>query len=210
MMKRSFLFFLLFSASLFLASFASAYPVTLSNFTGDDAEVLLEITGDGTSNITFDAQVVNPGFADLRGIFFDFLNSPLPGDLTVTGTDVTSFLFVKNGVDDLGGGANIKPEGPFDAGVEIGTQGIGNDDFYSTQFTVSSIGGNILELGTNFGARLTSVGDNREGSSKLAGIYDGPVDPPGVAPIPEPSTIFLMGLGLAGLGVTSYRKGNRK
>lgn len=33
---------------------------------------------------------------------------------------------------------------------------------------------------------------------------------PGPAPVPEPSTVFLMGLGLAGLGVTSYRKRNRK
>jgi hypothetical protein len=32
----------------------------------------------------------------------------------------------------------------------------------------------------------------------------------GNAPVPEPSTVFLMGLGLAGLGFTSYRKGNRK
>ena len=32
----------------------------------------------------------------------------------------------------------------------------------------------------------------------------------GNAPVPEPSTVFLMGLGLAGLGVTTYRKGNRK
>lgn len=32
----------------------------------------------------------------------------------------------------------------------------------------------------------------------------------GNAPVPEPSTVFLMGLGLAGLGVTSYRKHNRK
>jgi hypothetical protein len=32
----------------------------------------------------------------------------------------------------------------------------------------------------------------------------------GNAPVPEPSTVFLMGLGLTGLGFTSYRKRQRK
>jgi hypothetical protein len=166
--------------------------VYLYDFTGDDAEVLIEITGEGTNSITFDVQVLNPAFADLRGVWFNF--DPFPsysGDLTVTGADVTDYSFIDNGVVDLGNGATITPEGPFDAGIEIGLPGIGGgDDFYGTSFTVSSTYPENLYLGDYFGARLTSVGENREGSSKLVGTC---------SPVPVPATILLFGTGLIGL-----------
>jgi hypothetical protein len=186
---------------------AFGYTVFLNDFTGDDASVQLDITGDGTSSITFNVQVLDPDFADLRGIWFDFDPFPTtPGDLTVTGADVTSFVFDEDNVGDLGNGANTNPIADWDGGVEIGLQGIGGgDDFYSTSFVVSSTSENLF-LGTRFGGRLTSVGptgDDREGSSKLVGNFTPPDNP-----IPEPATMLLFGVGLAGLAGVRRRRNN--
>ncbi len=167
---------------------ALAYLVILEDFTGDDATVQLGITGDGTNDVTFAVDVLAPGFADIRGIFFD-LDMPIPGDLTVAGADVTDWDFSGN-VDNLGGGATITPAGPFDAGIEIGTSGIGTDDFYTTTFTISSLS-EALVLDDSFGARLTSVGSNRQGSSKLLG------NTPPYTPIPVPSAALLGIIGMA-------------
>lgn len=191
------LYLVLVLLSIFFSGTVFGFPVYLYDFTGADAEVLMEITGNGTDSITFDVQVINPDNADLRGIWFNFDPFPLvPANLTVTGSDVTDYSFIIDGVVDLGGGATINPEGPFDAGVEIGLSGVGGGDyFHSTSFSVGYT--EAIYLGGDFGARLTSVGVDGEDSSKLVGT---------AAPVPEPATIILIGTGLLGLAGVSRKK----
>ncbi|MEQ6250323.1 Ig-like domain-containing protein [Sulfitobacter sp. HNIBRBA3233] len=100
----------------------------------------------------------------------------------VLGSDVTDWQFDANAVDNFGNGANLHGEitsrnRDFDAGVEIGTQGIATDDIQSTTWTVlgdTSIGSLSLDdIGNQrIGVRVTSVGEpggNRDGSLKIEG-----------------------------------------
>ncbi|MGF1523533.1 MAG: DUF4114 domain-containing protein [Leptolyngbyaceae cyanobacterium] len=144
----------------------------ISNFTGDEAEVQLTLVEEN-GDIRVTTEVINP-LGDLRGIFFNITDNSLLANLTVTGDNVTESQFgPANTVSDLGQGANINP-GSFDAGVEIGTPGIGTDDIASTTFVISHPTTDLtLDLfdEQSFGVRLTSVGtEDRSGSSKLSGV----------------------------------------
>jgi hypothetical protein len=115
----------------------------------------------------------------------------------------------------VGGGNNINPEGPFDVGIELGNPGIGGgDDFQTSVFKVTRTAGGLLSAMTSetdpgpnellFAVRVTSVGENRQGSSKL-GVSEGPiiiVPDPDV--VPEPATIAVLG-AMTGLGALGYR-----
>ena len=153
-----------------------------------DTIVLVEevVAGDGSIDLKFTVTVDESGGvqADLRGLFWDVADeSVLPGMTVVSAEspDVTDAQFAANAVDDLGNGANMKGAitkkgAAFDAGVEIGTQGIGKDDVDATSFTLSGADGVDLTLdvigGMRFGVRLTSVGEEgaREDSLKIAGV----------------------------------------
>jgi hypothetical protein len=83
--------------------------------------------------------------------------------------------------------------------ASFGTPGIGHDDISFTTFTITA--DEIINF-ENFGARLMSVGPDRLGSSKLTINPNVPV-----APVPEPTTIFLLVAGLLGLtGINRMRK----
>jgi PEP-CTERM motif len=59
------------------------------------------------------------------------------------------------------------------------------------------------------GIRLQSLPDNINGGSLfLAGVLDDP-GTPGPAPVPEPTTLLLIGVGLAGMAGMSRRKSKK-
>jgi hypothetical protein len=81
-------------------------------------------------------------------VFFDLVDGSdiSVNTLSVSGTDVTDYQFDEDNVTDLGNGANLngldsktgEELGAFDAGIEIGTQGISEDDISTTTFIISS------------------------------------------------------------------------
>ncbi|NTW53944.1 MAG: hypothetical protein HGB15_04115 [Chlorobaculum sp.] len=180
---------------------------TLDEYTGDNSQVIMSVTGSGTHSVTVDVSLGAGTVADIRGIYFSW-DGNLTG-LSVSGPKVTSSVFNNaGGVDTLpkSKDANMHGDGniySFDGGVEIGKPGIGKgDDIQSTSFTLTA---NENITFTDLGARLQSVyngtgTDGREGSSKLyvkvdTGTGDlggeGGVD----GPIPEPASVALIGIG---------------
>lgn len=150
-----------------------------------------DFDGDGFTDLRFTLTVdeSNGYTADIRGLFWDDDNDDVAGwtvfdfDSGDSGEspDVTDYQFNANSVRDLGNGANMNGKitnkgRAFDAGVEIGTQGIGKDDIQTTSFVIQSPGEDLTldDIGgQRFGVRLTSVGETdgpREGSLKLSEI----------------------------------------
>jgi Ca2+-binding RTX toxin-like protein len=153
------------------------------------ALVTISETAEGT--LTFNVKVTDvitgasdaPDIADLRGLFFHISDESLIPGLKVTGSDVTTYVAQANKVTQVENDVTMSGEvgksaGPFDIGIEFGTQGIGKDDIRETSFTLSASKplGLELVLQQYFGLRLTSVSDNGVGralSLKLAGQLTG-------------------------------------
>jgi len=141
--------------------------IDVTNGNGTTAQVKLEQVEAG---VQVSVDKINP-IGDIRGVFFNVADNAALEGMTVTGDNVTSSSFAADSVNDLGGGVNVNPD-LFDGGVEIGTEGIVTDDIQSTTFTLSNAAGDLTVdqfLSQDFGLRLTSVGENRSASSKLAG-----------------------------------------
>ncbi|MDY7055287.1 MAG: energy transducer TonB, partial [Limnospira fusiformis LS22] len=146
--------------------------VELSNFTGAEAQVtvtLEEVEG----GIQFTVDGVEP-IADINGVFFNIEDSSLLDSLSVSGDDVTNSNF--SGDVKRVRNTSISPL-KFDAGVQIGTPGIGRDDIQSTVFVITADGEELsLDqfVGQEFGVRLTSVESegSRSASSKLRGTAE--------------------------------------
>ncbi|MGK7960524.1 VCBS domain-containing protein [Crocosphaera sp.] len=149
----------------------------LDQFTGSDAKVLITLEELANGEVKLIVDVEDGILADIRGIFFNIADESLIDGLTVTGEDVTNTNSGEIGTSDevdRVGNAVIRPA-YYDYGVEIGTSGIGFDDISSTSFIISHVDQELsLEdfIGEEFGVRLTSVGDDREGSSKLTRILE--------------------------------------
>ncbi len=138
----------------------SCYPVSFT-IPGDEKcppvlITLLEVAGG--VQVTAKVDTTSGLTGDLRGLFFQLSGANLAG-ISVTGADVTEFQAEENEISDLGQGANVNglPQGPYDLGVEIGTQGVGKDDIQETTFVVAGVTLDAFE-NMDLAARLTSVG----------------------------------------------------
>jgi hypothetical protein len=143
--------------------------------------VSITITENGDGTLSFSVTQSGAIIGDLRGLFFDVnavADGTLARSLSISNASAASFL--KTGDDsikDLGNGANMNgllgSDGGFDAGVSIGSAGLGTDDIRAFSFNLSS-SAKALSLddfaNVDFGVRLTSVGtltSSRSDSSKL-------------------------------------------
>jgi len=159
-----------------------------------DVSVRITVTEDGAGGLVFDLAVIDDTglTADLNGLFFDFGDASLVDGLLADGAEITNTAFEYDGVDNLGGGVNIKGDlvndtDRYDAGVRLGTSGMAKDDIQTTSFTLThETEALTLEDVANmdFAVRLTSVGEidgDRDGSLKLGGTSpDAPADDSGV------------------------------
>ncbi len=150
---------------------------------GTNPAVFITITENANGTLSFNVTQAAGIIGDLRGLFFDVnavADGALASSLRVTDASATSTL--KTGDDsitNLGNGSNMNGltssngDGGFDAGINIGSAGIGKDDIGSFSFTLGS-STRPLTLddfaNVDFGVRLTSVGTlggTRGDSSKL-------------------------------------------
>ena len=144
-----------------------------------DVSVRITVTEDGAGGLVFDLAVIDDTglTADLNGLFFDFGDASLVDGLLADGAEITNTAFEYDGVDNLGGGVNIKGDlvndtDRYDAGVRLGTSGMAKDDIQTTSFTLThETEALTLEDVANmdFAVRLTSVGEidgDRDGSLK--------------------------------------------
>jgi hypothetical protein len=203
-------FALLFDA---IAAHATSVSAIAYPFTGADTSVRITLTEDA-GDIVVSLNVLE-GLGDLRGFFLNIDNNALLEGLDVIGDDVTDFAYdtsgaslinMKKGVNLNGGGTPC----PCDLAVAIGTPGAGKDDLLSTTFTLDADSDlTLADFADQLaGVRVTSVSsfddkdpkkDDRGGSAKLVATI------PAGTPVPEPSTAFLLGLGLFALAVGGQR-----
>jgi len=175
-------------------------------------------TGGNADKLSFLIEFVPTGgntIADLRGLFFNVANETLIAGLSATGASGPISLCLGNdNVSGCGAGNNINGLGlDFDVGANIGSNGLGGDDFQTFSFLLDHASQSLV-LATFFdlsetydmAGRVTSLGTpgSREGSSKLQGELCTVNCTP--TSVPVPGVLGLLGAGLMGLGIAARRR----
>lgn len=178
------------SSALFSSANAATMSFSSEVSTGSTAGVdyfLDDSVKAGSVDVTVNVNDTGDGIADISGVWFQIADEGLiPGltfeeiDYTAVGTGtnpdfISSISLGANGANNnLGNGVNLNGSGPknFDAGLRIGQSGgiNGGDDFRSITFRIGHTSEDLdLSLFSEQGwaTRLKSVGENRNGSSKL-------------------------------------------
>lgn len=161
----------------------SSMTFQINDYGTSGPAVWVDVTESGGS-LRFDVRVEGGLVGDLRGLFFDMSDESVIKSLSVSAlsSGLTEVRLGNDTIKDLGDGANMNgllggtggtDTAGYDVGLEIGTSGIGKDDYQSFSFSLSSTSRalTLADIGqVNFGARLTSVGTlggARSDSSKL-------------------------------------------
>jgi hypothetical protein len=141
----------------------SSYSVTLCD--GNGVEILVTAVEVG-GEVQFTVKLIS-GTADLNGFFIDLGNNG--GTVTSEGSKANNMNGSALVCDADGNVISEKMDG-FDYAEVLGTVGGSDADVTCETFTISGITSLDQLIGAQVGVRATSVGEDREGSLKLAGI----------------------------------------
>ncbi len=209
------------------AQAATIRSVLSENIGIDSAPVSVGVNLDKIgSSIKFTVEVLEEpttgNIGDLLGFFFDIRDDSLLSGLSITdelcttasgstfsnstGSSpcISNVTFSASNVINFGGGNNLNPADPFDAGFTVGRAGLkgGADDIRNVMFTLTHSStalsfDQFIKPDQRLGARLQSVGPEggtRGGSGKVVGE------------VPTPAMLP----GIVGIGLAAVRKRKRK